>query len=93
MAKRQETDAQHLEGLDTIDDLNAFLRAQVHEIFALNSRDDSNSSVVLRVIRLIQQEYGDKDLSVKQLAENVYLTPTYLSGLFKGKPERPSGST
>lgn len=85
MAKRQETDAQHLEGLDTIDDLNAFLRAQVHEIFALNSRDDSNSSVVLRVIRLIQQEYGDKDLSVKQLAENVYLTPTYLSGLFKRK--------
>jgi len=38
--------------------------------------------VIEQVIRIIEQEYG-KDLSLEYIAAKVYLTPTYLSHLFK----------
>ena len=44
---------------------------------------EANGRVVYEVMRLIQKKYADSDLSVKSLAEAVFLTPTYLSFLFK----------
>lgn len=31
----------------------------------------------------MKEHYADRELSIKILADEVYLTPTYLSGLFK----------
>jgi len=39
--------------------------------------------VVQKVMDYIWKNYGDSTLSIKTLAEYVYLTPTYLSNLFK----------
>ena len=37
----------------------------------------------MQVLRYIHRHYSDENLSVKKLAEQVFLTPTYLSNLFK----------
>ena len=36
-----------------------------------------------RITEYIQEHYADQDLSIGTLAELVYLTPTYLSTVFK----------
>lgn len=38
---------------------------------------------VMQVLHYIHRHYSDENLSVKKLAEQVFLTPTYLSNLFK----------
>ncbi len=43
----------------------------------------SGGGAAERAVQIIQERYGDKDLTVGYLAKRVYLTPTYLSGLFK----------
>ena len=61
------------------------LIAQVYEDVSsvLKNRSDPHStSVVSHVKRIIQQRYADR-LSIKSLAQEVYLTPTYLCVLFK----------
>ena len=60
-------------------------------MMALCQRFDENGSAVQTAIRLMHENYADKDLSVKTLAESVYLTPTYLSGLFKKRTGRTIG--
>ncbi|SCP94844.1 response regulator transcription factor [Anaerobium acetethylicum] len=46
--------------------------------------DDSNNSYIIqKVMDYVLQHYTESDLSIKTLAEHVYLTPTYLSNLFK----------
>lgn len=72
-----------MQALETIDELDAFVRECAHNTIALWQKDDENCSAVLQVIRIMRTDYGDKNLSVKSMAESVYLTPTYLSGLFK----------
>ncbi|MCI8985328.1 MAG: helix-turn-helix transcriptional regulator [Lachnospiraceae bacterium] len=39
--------------------------------------------MVKRTMDYIWENYGDSSLSIKELADHVYLTPTYLSNLFK----------
>ncbi len=85
LGKRSEEDTSRLGALDTLDAINDFLLSRVREMLEESQKDESNHPVILRVTRLIWQEYGKSDLSVKQLADSVYLTPTYLSGLFKRK--------
>lgn len=88
-----EKSVQLLESLETLDGITAFLLARSQELFTQSTLDESNSGVVQRVTRLISTRYGEKELSVKELAESVYLTPTYLSGLFKRKTGRTIGET
>lgn len=83
LPERREALAQKLGELDTLDSLNSCLMEQVHEMLENSGRDENNCHAVQQVLRLIQQNYGDRRLSIKWLAEKVYLTPTYLSWLFK----------
>ena len=45
--------------------------------------EEKNSLAVQTVIRYIEDHYWEETLSLKVLAEQVYLTPQYLSSLFK----------
>lgn len=42
-----------------------------------------NNFAISRVTEYIQEHYGEQDLSIAKLADFVYLTPTYLSAVFK----------
>lgn len=80
-----------MHSLETIDALHGFVRDCAHEITARWQADDENCPAVLQVMRIMRTSYGDKNLSVKSLAESVYLTPTYLSGLFKKRTGKTIG--
>lgn len=82
---RWETEVAELESLDTLDELHRFMLRQVHALAEENCREARNASVIVQVTRYIQQNYSLKELSIKGLADQVYLTPTYLSYLFKQK--------
>lgn len=46
------------------------------------------TGVVALVQKYISSNYADKDLSIKKLADVVFLTPTYLSSLYKKKTNK-----
>lgn len=48
-----------------------------------NTHKTENRYNVSRITEYIQEHYADQDLSIGTLAELVYLTPTYLSTVFK----------
>ncbi len=50
--------------------------------YAGGSTDDSNKKVIGKVVDLVKENYM-KDVSVEWIAKNVYLSPNYLSYLFK----------
>lgn len=50
-----------------------------------NTHKTENRYNVSRITEYIQEHYADQDLSIGTLAELVYLTPTYLSTVFKNK--------
>lgn len=82
---RLEIKIAELESIDTLETLHRFMFEQIQTLTEENFREEQNDSVVLQITRYIQQNYFRKELSNKSLAEQVYLTPTYLSYLFKQK--------
>ena len=42
-----------------------------------------NSFTISKVTEYIQEHYAETDLSIARIAYSVYLTPTYLSAVFK----------
>lgn len=74
----------------TLQELHTFLAARATE--AIDEREKEGSggnAVIFQVIEVMKQKYPDKNLCIKDLADAVYLTPSYLSGLFK----RRTGTT
>jgi two-component system response regulator YesN len=67
---------------ETILELHDYLCGKVR--VALSDEDTRKASfVVKRIISYIQKNYADKNLSVQSIADAVFLTPTYISCLFK----------
>lgn len=54
-----------------------------------NEKMQVNNRAISSVLKYINKNYGNQDLSVKTLAQHVFLTQTYLSSLFK----RETGQT
>lgn len=67
----------------TLQELRDYLILKVNIVLNGIADIKSNSRSVLDVLTYIQENYNRIDLSVKILADHVYLTPTYLSSLFK----------
>ena len=70
--------------------------AAIRLLRAQKDRDAAESSgklAVQRVMAYIREHYSDPELSVRTLAEEVYLTPTYLSTLFHNETGSTIGQT
>lgn len=80
-----------MQAIETLSELSDFMVERADHMMDLCRRDDENGSAVLQVMRIMRTNYADKNLSVKSLAESVYLTPTYLSGLFKKRTGKTIG--
>jgi two-component system, response regulator YesN len=75
---------------ETIRELHEYLCSKVHE--ALSAEDvQKNCFAVNRITAYIQKNYSDKMLSVQSIADAVFLTPTYISCLFKKKTGKTIG--
>lgn len=69
----------------SLHDLKDFMFAifdQIEISTEMKAKDDSNLKLIRTIRELIGKEYG-QDLSLEGIAERVYLTPSYLSYLFK----------
>ena len=58
-----------------------------------SSAESSGKLAVQRVMAYIREHYSDPELSVRTLAEEVFLTPTYLSTLFHNETGSTIGQT
>ena len=67
----------------TLEALRELFLTHVAQSIEAFQRQDANNRSITQVLRDIEQHYAHQDLSIKQLAERAYLTPTYLSFLFK----------
>ncbi len=83
--EKYQSEMQIIGSLDTMEEIEAHLIGQIEELFAMIQKDQNNSFMVTRVIRYINENYRQTDISVKQIASELYITPTYLSSLFKRK--------
>ncbi|AEM77977.1 response regulator transcription factor [Thermoanaerobacter wiegelii] len=49
------------------------------------TKNSKNRKLVEMAIKLIQENYSDLNISLNSIAEKLYITPNYLSALFKGE--------
>ena len=77
--KDEGTSGQQIEKLETVKELETYICSLLKQ----ESADNKNYYIAQKVSEYIREHYGEKDLSIKTLADKVYLTPTYLSNLYK----------
>lgn len=82
---------QILDTIRTAEEMHSYLLQRLQDLLTDSKKEEGNNNVVSCVIRSIHKYYGNKELSVRLLAEEVYLTPTYLSSLFKRKTGKTIG--
>ncbi len=78
-----EYSSKQIDNAKTLADLNAYIATHAKKMINNHQQELHNNSAVLQVLDIIIKEYNDPNLSVNTLADKVYLTPTYLAGLFK----------
>lgn len=66
----------------TLKKLHTFCTEQVNLLFS-DRELETRKRIVVQVIQYVQNHYEDSSLSVKEISKAVYLTPNYLSNLFK----------
>jgi two-component system, response regulator YesN len=72
-----------ISNFNTLEELKGYVIDKISKVFRkFNDMKDSCRSV-FEVKKYIRRDYSNRELSVKSLAEAVFLTPTYLSALFK----------
>lgn len=80
--EEEESDNDFFEQTETFAEMNEYLQKRLSALFE-DGEAQKSTYVVKRVMDYIWENYGDSSLSIKELADHVYLTPTYLSNVFK----------
>lgn len=75
-----ETD--FLDHAETFEEMNRYLQNRLSKLWE-EGETQKSTYAVKKVMDYIWENYGDSSLSIKTLADYVYLTPTYLSNIFK----------
>ena len=73
---------------ETFEEMRDEMIRRIEQLFEKQSEKKDknkieNNFTVSRVTEYIQEHYAEQDLSIAKLADFVYLTPTYLSAVFK----------
>ncbi len=79
-----ETNEKIKEHSETIQELHAYLCYRVHSAISCENKQ-KNSFVIKHITTYVQNHYNDKQLSIQSIADKVFLTPTYISCLYKKK--------
>lgn len=80
-----------LETAETYREIQAYFRQRLTEIFDGNEAQ-KNHYLLNRAMEYIHIHYAEKEFSIQQLADYLYLTPTYLSALFKKSAGKTIGN-
>ncbi len=74
-----------LHEIDSLDGCQHYLEEETTDYFKNIEELAQNNQTIIMIISYIQSNYKDKELCLENIAENVYLSPNYLSSLFKKK--------
>lgn len=77
--KEENSVKREIQGLETAKELETY----ICNLLKQESAENKNYFIAQKVSDYIREHYGEKNLSIKTLADIVYLTPTYLSNLYK----------
>jgi len=80
-----------ISNFQTLQEIKEYLISKIILVFEGIKDLESNSRAIFNVMNYIRKNYFTADLSVKILATHVYLTPTYLSALFKKETGKTIG--
>ncbi|OPJ63376.1 response regulator transcription factor [Clostridium oryzae] len=69
--------------LNTIDEIESYMLEKINKSFEEIEEIRSSSRTIFEIKKFIDKNYKDENISTKTLADVVYLTPSYLSALFK----------
>lgn len=85
MDQSNKDGAQHrfLDEAQTIQEMYDYVCDHMEAVCSDMEEEQKSSFLVKKVIEHMNKNLQCRDLSIRQLAEEVYLTPTYLSALFK----------
>lgn len=80
----EDGDAEFFEHVETYAEINQYLKDRLAVLFVGGGMEAQKGTyAVKKVMDYIWEHYGDSSLSIRTLADHVYLTPTYLSNVFK----------
>ncbi len=81
-----------ISAIETLEECHQHALEKIEQFFQNISSMMSDRKVILDVMRIIQQDYSDHELFIDQIAGQVYLTPNYLSTLFKKETGKTIGN-
>lgn len=82
-----------LDELETLEEVAQHLLRRARRYIDSMNDSSNDSSIVDKVMKIIQSEYATPGLSVSMISARIYLSPNYLSELFKQKTGRTIGQT
>ena len=90
----QETDSlwNLVEHADTLEELYQLLLQKLNVMLEPESGFGDTSRTVWQVLKYIREHLSQTDLSILQVAQQVYLTPSYLSNIFKKETGQTVGN-
>jgi Response regulator containing CheY-like receiver domain and AraC-type DNA-binding domain len=68
---------------NTLQEIRDYLLQEIKQFFQVQADQGHKSNVVYNIFKYVQQNYQSKNLSIKDIAVKLYLTPNYLCLLFK----------
>lgn len=73
---------------ETLVEVRQYLQDKLNRYFNELSKRNTGNLTISNVIKYMNQHYGEENLSLKQLADYVLLTPNYLSYCFKKETQK-----
>lgn len=83
---------QRINTLHTLEECHRYALEKTEQFFHSLSDMLSERKIILDVIRIIQNQYPDSSLYINSIAGQVYMTPNYLSMLFKKETGKTIGT-
>jgi len=77
--------AEFLDQAKTIKEMQEYVCNHIIEIMEETEEEQKNNFLIKHLMDYINQNFSNRDLTIQALADVVYLSPTYLSNLFKKK--------
>lgn len=74
---------QEIANFSTLQQIEAYLTSNVMSIFKKNKHGNLLNGKIENIKNYIEKNYNDRNMSVQSIADNVYLSHTYLCAFFK----------
>ena len=82
---------QFIESVRTISEIGNYLIQHIEDILCDENEGEKNSILLYQVREIIEKNYTNKNLSIQMIADQAYISATYLSNMFKKKTGQTVG--